>query len=328
VKRWRALLLAFVAIALIAIYLRERGLQAEIPTVAPAVELVPLEPVTVGLGELRLSGRVHGPADESIAGATVSIVARSRPHWTTTDRDGRFELHELPSGRHDLRVHASGWNLRTLAAELPLAPEVSELAIELAQPPPLPALPPIQRALLSGALRDTRGEVLAGYELWLAPLADEPLLSGALERRDSTDELGLFRFEHLAAGRYRLVVLPAWARGGSWPVLHERELEHGPGATELNLEIERARVSGRVLDRSGAALEGALLVLRPAARELEPHEPERSDAQGAFSFVDLPAGRYALELHAGAASRRIEFELAAGAELELALEPIDPRVAD
>ncbi len=327
-RRWRALLIALVALGLVVIYVRESGLQAEIPTVAPAVELVPLEPVADARDAERVSGRVHGPADESIPGALVSIVARSRPHWTTTDRDGRFELGELPVGRHDLRVHALGWNLRTLVVELPRAPEAGELAIELAQPAPLPALPPIQRSLLSGALRDTRGEVLAGYEIWLAPLASEPLLSGALERRGSTDEQGLFRFEHLAAARYRLVVLPPWARGGSWPVLHERELAHGPGASELNLEIERARVSGRVADLSGAALEGALIVLRPAARELEPHEPERSDAHGAFSFSDLPPGRYALEVHAGAASRRIEFELAAGADHELALEPLDPRAAE
>ena len=71
-------------------------------------------------GDATLAGRVvNGVDDEPIANAEVQVVGVSRS--ARTDRDGQFRFTELPSGRVEIEVHASGYQPCRLAQSVSTA---------------------------------------------------------------------------------------------------------------------------------------------------------------------------------------------------------------
>jgi hypothetical protein len=183
------------------------------------------------------------------------------------------------------------------------------------------------RAPLSGVARDGLGDPLAGHEVALWPVAGTSPLSGAVVRRVTTDEAGRFSFPDLAAARYRVGLLPDWARGGSWPLLRSSELEHGAPADDapLALVFDGAAVGGQLFDLRGRPIQGALVQLRSATSEDRVWPAVSTDAAGSFRLEGLPPGDFVVRIHAGTATLERSIQLVAGEVLELDLLPVEPR---
>lgn len=81
-----------------------------------------------------LAGVVHSDARQPVEGARVRDAATGR--FALTDRDGRFQLRGLPSGRRVLDVMAIGYGMTTGEVEV-FAASRTELAITLLPLPPL-----------------------------------------------------------------------------------------------------------------------------------------------------------------------------------------------
>lgn len=305
-----------------------------------------LEPIAVPIREYVLRGRVIASDGTPAVEAQVFLVPPdpepgvAEPlHWALTDAEGSFEIRDLAAG--SLRVVLSQRGVPH--GEFPLEiPQAEEVLWTLPEPyPPLASLPPVRRAPLDGQLSPPIGQdrvafPVAGYEIALVPLDDVHGLVGSVPRFARTDETGRFKLDDVVAGLYRVQVFPAWAAGGSWPVLDSFLLQHEVERelqTSLRARLRCGRLGGRLLDLEAHPIEGAtvLVVAKNEPGRLWP--PTSTDAQGRFVVIDLPSGSYAVTLRAGsappievgAAPEDPGVFVAAGSDVEIQLEPIDPR---
>jgi Carboxypeptidase regulatory-like domain len=300
-----------------------------------------LGPLALPAGTLTLTGRVTTadgrPAPEAFV---VLLPPEDGPgelpplHHAYSDAEGRFALEGLPAG--PLRVVLSHPSAppRTFALELP---HEGEVAWSLAAPlPELPALPQQETSTLSGVVRADEAAPegaldLTGFEVWLVPAADTPLLAGASERRTSTDAQGAFALVELTAATYEVRVLPGWARGGTWPILARGGVTVRAGEPHsLGLALEVGAVEGTLLDPGGRPLPGAVVSVAALAA-LDPvgqpalWPPAVTDAEGRFRVGLLPPGRYLVHVRAGAARGDAEVVVAAGQSRGVPFGALDPR---
>ena len=305
-----------------------------------------LEPFAVPIREHNLRGRVFASDGTPAVEAQVFLVSPdpapgvAEPlHWALTDAEGSFEIRNLAAGSVRVVLSESG----VPQAEFPLEiPQAEEVLWTLAEPfPPLAALPPVRRAPLSGLLSPPIGQdrtafPVAGYEIALVPMDDVHGLVGSVPRFARTDETGHFQLDDVVAGLYRVQVLPDWAAGGSWPVLDSFLLQHDAQLelrTSLRARLRCGRLGGRLVDLEARPVEGAtvLVVAKNEPGRLWP--PTSTDAEGRFVVIDLPSGSYVVSLCAGsappmevgAAPQDPGIFVAAGSDVEIQLEPIDPR---
>ena len=270
-------------------------------------------PRTLGLpalrapaGESTLSGVVVDETGAPVAEASIVLRSGDIPFWTSTGRDGGFRLEGLFPEESDALVLAWGWPPSSHRV-VPGAGEVT-LVLPPRSPPP-PALPDVARSTLHGrvvpALSAPEDGELA-YEVVLAPAAPPEALGGAVPRRVTTAGDGSFRVDDLALGRYRVAILPEWARGGSWPnlVVGRAELEHVEGSPELRVELAAGAIEARVIDTSGRPVEGALVLVEDAREPAHLWPPLATGPDGGFRFADLPPGTYTLSVRAGEGEMR------------------------
>jgi hypothetical protein len=117
-----------------------------------------------------------------------------------------------------------------------------------------------------------------------------------IRRDELTDREGRFRTSGLPPGTYRIAVnVPETIRVQG--ELEVRLADRGCAASTIRL-LSNGRVTGRVIDRQGDSVPGAMVSLMPAAftnREEFPHvwiRTQSSDARGEFAFDGLPAGEF------------------------------------
>ncbi|TAJ21303.1 MAG: carboxypeptidase regulatory-like domain-containing protein [Planctomycetota bacterium] len=316
--RWRALFVALVAVLAVWMYVRERvetrGLRNPIFGDPDPPVLAPLEATD---GAHALAGRVRTSAGAALADASVVVREGQMPRSTQTDREGAFRFEGLRAGTHEVAVLAFGQTPQTFRVTLP-SEEPLELALA-APRAPLDTLPAITRAPLRGRLR-TVSAALDGLEVWLEPAPGTDPLTGVVPRRARVGADGAFELDALAAGAYSLRVLPAWASGGSWPIVVQRDLEWSGAAADLagglELDYRPATTALRVLDVAGRAMPGALVLLRERTapdRPLHVWPARESDAAGEVGFDDLPGGDYEIEIAAGSARKTLDpFRIGAG----------------
>ncbi|MBK8976657.1 MAG: carboxypeptidase regulatory-like domain-containing protein [Planctomycetes bacterium] len=236
-------------------------------------------------------------------------LARARlERIAITDRDGRAELHGVPPTALRITVAAAGF-----------------ATAEVTVPPAVAADRPRRTRVELAVGHALQGEVVtpAGLPVAGAVLAASPAVAGGCAQAGTTDALGRFRIEGLAAGPHALCVTTP-----------------GRASVELRIDVP-ARTPLRIEQPAGATLEGRLLDAvtgRPVAAARvravgEPGSPApplrdaRSDAQGAFRLDGLPPGRTRLLVTSERCAPLWTGPLdcgsgpPAGPQLELRLEP-------
>ncbi len=254
-------------------------------------------PIVSPFGKSSIRGRLLD--DKGAPLAEVAIYARSGdvPHWTFTDASGRFALDELED--EVVELHPLAWG-RTSRA-FPVKPDGEEHELRL--DPPLadpPKLPVIARAKLAGSVAPAIRTAGASYQLVLLPIDPPDKLQGAVPRRTSVAVDGTFAIDDLALGDYRVVVLPSWAAGGSWPDLvaaGSAKLEHQGEMPALVVQLADGSLDGRVEASDGSPIGGALVLTTGADQRTYPAIVTQDD--GSFALRDLPSGDYQVEVRAG-----------------------------
>jgi len=289
-------------------------------------------------GEIELAGHVT-TRDGAPAAEALVVLERARPfekgpapvRATYTDDLGAFRFERLSAGPWRVVLQHATVPPRNFTVELPLAGAVTwTLAPPLA---PIESMPDVVRAPLTGRLtlpagltQDERG----GCEVVFRPSAETPALSGATLRRAECEASGHFTLPDLVLADYDVRVLPAWARGGSWPELARATWSHRASGGELVLELAVGALEGTLLEAPGQPLVGAVVRITSlsagdALGKPQLWPPAVSDEDGYFRSALLPPGRYLLHARAGAGAQDLELEVRAGELARVPFAPLAPR---
>lgn len=273
-------------------------------------------------GDAVLAGQLVGPGGEGVADASIYLRSGGVPAWTYTNGAGEFRLRGLSP--EPARAVVLAWGFPPTGFDvLPASgPDQAPVTLTLpARSDVIPGLPEIERADLEGRVLHPLG-LDRTYEIVLLPANDPHLLQGPVAVRTLTNSDGHFRFEGLAIGRYRAIVLPEWARAGSWPNLASTapaaELVHVPDREPIDLQLAAGALVGRLRDSGGAPIEGGLVLLTPADDPARVWPPVLSGPEGRFRVDDLPPGDYRVEVRAGqGVLADLPARIEAGAALQL-----------
>lgn len=279
-------------------------------------------------GEYEVQGTVLGANGGTVYDALVYLRADDTPWWTRTDEAGHFELDRLPLGPWKIFVIARGHVGQAFEVECPedaSQPIVITLQLDRELPEP-PTLPTPENSTLKGRIEPSIvGGNLAGFEVYLRPLAPLDEFGAPFPRRALTDEFGRFQIENVRHGEFQVVVLPPWAVGGSWPDLAAEEsqkLTHPQPKSTYVVPLSTGAVSGRLTDLAGEFAEGALVLLERIDDPGRIWPPVTTGEDGAFRFDDLPLGDYQLRARAGAGEVEQRISVRRGTLLRLDLDPL------
>jgi len=285
----------------------------ELPPLAPwpkALAAAPAPPAGTALvGTLR-----HADGTPA-ADALIQVTLPTGVRWAWTDGSGNFTLTRIPEERAGLEFIALALEHMPAIFKAETAPGERLQWVLPAPIQELEALPELRCADFEG--RVDRGVLpTEGLEVWLVPPPGLDPLAGLVERRATVDANGTYQLPSLTAGIYQAHLLPAWARGGTWPILGTGALSFEPNSSQPTprLTTLEASITGHIFDASGAPLIGALLIASDPASANHIWPPAQSDATGRFRIDDLPPGTYRLELTSGEAHLERELTLTAGNE--------------
>jgi len=301
------------------------ALRTDVPLNFPFIEppaRAPLPEPELELGEAVLEGRlVGGERETPLEQALVSVMDGPRLLWTFTDEEGRFRLEQMAPGECEVSVLARDYPPAVRSVVAGSGPVVLHLPARHGEPP---LVRDIERSDLVGTV-SVPGEAsgLGGFELAFLPDREPNLPGASVPVRLRLDASGGFVARELAHGTYRVLLLPDWARGGSWPdllaasggepfiVVHPRAQSAEPLALPARSGVIRGVVTERH-DTPGAAgvrvgfVEGAMVIVQALAAERAPPAsvrvwpPAMTDVTGAFEIRHLPPGRYRLIVRSGA----------------------------
>jgi protocatechuate 3,4-dioxygenase beta subunit len=252
----------------------------------PGVKAPTREPLRIELAAARaLSGRITGPLDEPVPEASVQIEPREmrfgrggREDGGRTDAEGRFRIEDLPAGPLDLTVSAPGYRQKTVhAVEVPEA-----------------GGPPLEISLakgetLTGTVTDGRGDPMA--RVTIRAILMEAGAGNVQPFEGITDGEGRYRMDGLEAAHYMANL--AGPEGGflSTPVTVR------PGVNRLDFTFPGGEVEGRVLDRGGAPIPGAVVGLQAVVPTGMPNTATAA-ADGTFHLRSVADGDYLLTAQA------------------------------
>jgi hypothetical protein len=299
---------------------------------------VELEKLLIPGGSHAIAGRILNHEGQPAAGVQISLQRRepredgAEPlHWAVSDAYGRYALHSLEALEYDVMLYLPGVPIGAEQSSVQ-PPLDGERDFSLAPPTPaVEAIPDVQRADLIGVVILPAGRLLSehpllGYDLALRPALANEAMTGAVTRHTALDSIGLFKLKALVLGPYRLELLPAWATGGSWPVVGSMDWEHqgGDDAREVLFRLRAGAVTGLALDVDSNPVEGALVKLWPEAEPGHVWPMARTDAEGRVTIVDLPEGRYVVRVRAGSASSEVLVDVKEGITSGLSFTALDP----
>jgi hypothetical protein len=273
----------------------------------------------------KLMGKVTNPTGEAVDRALVWVRSGEEGRFCWTDALGAFRIDELGPGPWQSKVLALGFE--PLSLELAESTPLQVVALKQALGPP-PVLAKLEHAELAGRIVVPPDFDASGFEVVLEP-GEPTRIDSAVPRRVACDAQGNFKIEDLIVAQYGLRVLPAWARGGTWPDLllgvgdgagEQHEFTHKQGAGELRLRLTLGTIAGALVEPDGRPIEGALVELELAGDPGRIWLPQSTDAAGKFALRALPRARYLLTLRAGGSALTREIEL--GPNEDHQLDPI------
>ena len=247
--------------------------------------LQPEPPAPPQSDPLVLSGQVvDASGRKPIPGALVWPSADPAA-FVRTDAEGRFQVAAPGRRRFDLEILAPGYLLKKVLMARPqlVSRKTGTLSLERA-------------GTLRGKVVDPQGRPLAGAAVVAVPegalgnRAFSP--SDPVAARAVSDVQGRFELRRLRLEQsYEIRA----SRAGAFPAA-----QRAMATREVTLVLAPARSArGRVLDPEGRPIAGAEAFVRPALRPGasdgdETGTPVQSDAQGVFSFPELPAAEVEL----------------------------------
>ncbi len=182
-----------------------------------------------------------------------------------TGREGRFEVADMPSGRAELSVSATGFvAVEEIQVSLPQASGKEETVV-LAH-----------GSTLEGRVSTTAGDPVPGVRI-----------SAGLATCFSDDD-GAFRTDGVPSEPLLVVAFHP-----HYPIYRQKtKIEEGVNHLEVTFEAGSA-VRGRVVDEVGTPVAGATAILQPDGRGAASNTAS-TDFEGVFTLEPVPAGRYRL----------------------------------
>jgi hypothetical protein len=273
-----------------------------------------------------------------IPGARVLLFPASRvahplgpPPQAITDQEGRFAFTRLVPGEYRLDVQKTGF-------VPPNRPPARPPTFTVAAGQPLAVDLQLQRGgVISGRVLDVRGEPLTDARVMALRRVAMParggpnvprLLPAPIQGLQQTNDLGDFRVAGLAPGEYVIAAVPHGFTSFGGPAVAPTSSPRGAHTTAVTtfypgtadqagaqtitvgagaevgnvvFMVQSApafRVSGVVVDESGAPISDAMVRLMPDPRSggigfgVGAIGNGRSDANGRFAIDDVPAGTY------------------------------------
>jgi hypothetical protein len=271
------------------------------------------KPLTVRLeAAALLRGRVVSAEGDPIAGARIDFLWEAsvpdRPERktgapversTASDRDGRFELRDLPAGTATLSASAKGY----------VSVEGREVAVPWPDPDRELTLTLERGTVLSGRVATTAGEPVPGARVAVGAASAV------------SDDEGAYTVEGAPLGRATVLAFhPHYKR-------FRREMVLEKSGNQLDVTFEAGvEVAGRVVDERGAPVAGARVALQSvAARERQEYQG-RTGTDGTFRISPVSRGRYRLSAEGedyppAEAQEHVEVAGKALDGLEVVLEP-------
>jgi len=279
---------------------------------------------------VRVEGRVVDPSGRGIAGADVWVEDHEgRRRWprpvsdiASTDLDGRFTVHDAPSGSLFAHARASG---RT-----PGKTEIGSAGPGRTRDGIVISLP--DGGSIRGRVFDVEGAPVAGAKIVFSPRRGQSLILGAESAPVTSDPKGAFFIDSLAEGSG---FLAASSEKGSGVV--ETGVEAG-NETHVDVKLEpTGSVAGRVIDGRDAPLPGATVSVAGAMRD--PVSMARNaaagfvirsastDSEGRFRIEGLSGDKVTLSASGeGMGQQRVEVEVGE-TDVEIRLAGVDLAVA-
>ena len=160
-------------------------------------------------GRTRVSGVLRADGDLDISGRNIRIIGRNKTYIANTDKDGVYEIYNLPAGRYVIEPELPfGWQVdQFLATREPTRPYVhrrpsNRLAFRLQPRKHFSAVIELRLSNhVSGTVLDTQSRPLDSVCVSLVPIKDQSLL----ECNVFTDKKGRFQIESVEAGAYLLI---------------------------------------------------------------------------------------------------------------------------
>jgi protocatechuate 3,4-dioxygenase beta subunit len=220
-----------------------------------------------------ITGTVSQTDGIGISGVLVRVTAGpSTGHSTTTDNDGNYSLADLPEGTYTLTFSRNGYTSRTVTSIEVNAGETTTSDVELAAVS--------TGGIVTGTVTSS-GSGISGVRVSLYQ-------AGALVSSTNTDSQGQYSLTGVATGTYQA----RFEKAGYITVDMANVQVTQNASTILNAVLTSSDggttgiISGLVLDNSNRPVQNALVELDgpTGLRRL------RTDADGGFEFIDLPAG--------------------------------------
>jgi protocatechuate 3,4-dioxygenase beta subunit len=211
----------------------------------------------------------------------IFVLDPSGAGGALTDADGRFEIVDQAPGSYQLTARHALFPEGTARIVL----DDKDGAIDI---------PLVPGGTIGGVVISSQGAPLAGAEVGLQNSGDGGGIRFGMEGQGTlTDGAGRFRFDHLAAGRYKV---GATLRNEGSPLL---DVALGPGDAreDIRLTLDAGATVRGTLKGLSETERGGVMVGAQAAPDYFANS--RTNADGSFEFTGVPKGSVTLRATAG-----------------------------